>query len=117
MPQFRGEDSYRITSTEHGEYVTILDATLSSKALLTPDLPLVPTTIRYAYVNEFLSLSVCVSPSYLDTGISICGICILFNPVIAPTIPASTLGTAVMTLTCKRVAYMLGKMSPIDRLG
>jgi len=27
MPQFQGEDSYRITSTEHGEYVTILDAT------------------------------------------------------------------------------------------
>lgn len=61
MPQFQGEDSYRITSTEHGEYVTILDATLSSKALLTPDLPLVPTTIRYAYVNKFLSLSVCLS--------------------------------------------------------
>ena len=57
-----------------------------------------------------------ISP-YLDIATSICGICIFFDPMTAPTIPASALGTAVMTMTCKRVAYMLGKMSPIDKLG
>ena len=54
---------------------------------------------------------------YLDIATSICGICIFFDPMTAPIIPASALGTAVMTMTCKRVAYMLGKMSPIDKLG
>jgi hypothetical protein len=39
-------DSHRTTSTEHGEKVTTLDATLPSKALLISDLPFVPTTIK-----------------------------------------------------------------------
>jgi hypothetical protein len=71
-----------------------------------------------AMANPFAILAVKISLSaYLDIATSICGICIFFEPVTAPTIPASTLGTAVIAMTCQRVAYMLGKISSIDKLG
>src|SRR3712207_4269775 len=56
-------------------------------------------------------------PPHLDIATSISGICIFFDPTSVPTIPKSTLGAAVIIMTCERLAYMLGKMSSIDKLG
>jgi hypothetical protein len=87
-------------------------------AFVATSAPEIKNKMSAAMANAFANLAVKIPLSpYLDIATSICGICIFFDPVIAPTIPASTLGTAVMTMTCEKVAYMLGKISSIDKLG
>ena len=88
-------------------------------AFVATSIPEMRNRMSAAMANAFANLVVMIAPSpnYLDIATSIRGTCIFFEPVTAPTIPERTLGTAVMTMTCERLEYMLGKMSSIDRLG